>query len=143
MFENGSKLRIIDSSALAGCKSLISISIPHCVEMIEKSAFKGCNGLESCLLNENAIHLRIGADAFSECCCLRSFAVPRGVEEIGRNCFKGCTSLRRLMFQSAESLAKVVGNVGLDQSLEYLGFIHPSCAFKIEIDPGENELDFC
>jgi hypothetical protein len=67
IFESGTKLNTIGPSALSDCKSLVRIAIPASVERIEKSAFKRCDELASCLMNENSILVTIGANAFEEC----------------------------------------------------------------------------
>jgi hypothetical protein len=134
VFENESKLRTIGFSALRDCISLIGIAILVSVDRIEDEVFRGCHGLESCLIDENGILVKIGKDAFSGCHCLESFYVPRGVEAIGQNSFKQCASLRQLKFQSAEALRNVVGNATLAEFLGQLGFTHISSLFRIEVN---------
>jgi hypothetical protein len=43
----------------------MSIAIPAYVEMIEDYAFKGCNELEHCLIDEGSVLMGIGKDAFA------------------------------------------------------------------------------
>jgi hypothetical protein len=142
VFEAGSQLRRISRSALSDCSSLRGVSIPASVEVIEEVAFKGCSGLESCLIAENANLATIGREAFSECCSLRSFSVPVSVEGIGENCFHKCISLRRLSFVTHESLNKIVDESTLDEAFEELGLYEISSVLRIDIADEECILTF-
>jgi hypothetical protein len=121
---------------------LRSISIPASVEVIEKAAFEGCDGLESCIIAENASLVRIEEEAFSECFALRTFYIPRSLEVVGENCFKKCRSLRRLRFASGEFLNKFVGDFTLDEALEMLGLGEISSLMRIEIEDREQRVEF-
>jgi hypothetical protein len=94
------------------------ITVPATLEIIEESAFKGCIGLESCLVAQNSNLLRIENEAFSGCQSLRSFDIPESVEGIGEKCFQKCISLHRLRFVSGKSLKKFVGDLTLDEAFE-------------------------
>jgi hypothetical protein len=142
VFERGSKLSRIGRSALSGCESLMSIAIPDSVEVIDQAAFKGCLGLEECLFADNSFLQMMENEAFSGCRSLRSFCVPRSVRAIGQNSFDKCASLHRLRFGSGESLMRIIGDVTLDEGLEYLGFNKISTVFKIEVAQGRVELNF-
>jgi hypothetical protein len=113
---------------------LANIEIPASVEVIEEAAFKGCRGLESCVIAGNSSLVRIEKKAFSKCCSLRSFYIPVGVEAIGEKCFNKCYSLHRLRFVSNESVNKFVGDLTLDELLEMIGLDETSSVFRIEFD---------
>jgi hypothetical protein len=81
VFENGSKLRQIGSSAFSGCELLASIAIPPSVELIGEFAFEMCDGLKECLIDEDGLHVKLGREAFADCCSLRSFDFPKNVVE--------------------------------------------------------------
>jgi hypothetical protein len=142
VFESDSKLRLIGSSALAGCEIITSIAIPAAVEMIDESAFRRCLGLEECLMTEDANLVGIGKAAFAGCCSLRSFGIPRNVHRIGSDCFNGCCPLHRLRFGSGESVKKIVGDRTLDEALDHFGFNQISCLFRIEVNHSGSDLDF-
>jgi hypothetical protein len=59
VFEPGSKLKQIDQSAFSGCEFLTSIAIPASVETIGDFAFRKCDGLEECLMNNDAVFVKI------------------------------------------------------------------------------------
>jgi hypothetical protein len=142
VFRSGSKLNRICQSALSGCEFLASIAVPASVITIEESAFKKCDGLESCSIDENANLVRIGKEAFADCRSLRSFYVPKNVDGIGDDCFRGCGSLCTLRFGSGESLSRILGGLTLDERLGNIGFNEISRLFRIEMDPGEVDLEF-
>jgi hypothetical protein len=112
------------------------------VTEIEGLAFKGCTGLEHCLINENSNLVEIGEEAFAGCYCLRSFYVPKNVARIGANCFKECLSLFRLKFGSGDTLRRIVRDLTLDEALYDLGIIEISSLFGIEIDDDCSDLSF-
>jgi hypothetical protein len=141
-FENGSRLKTIGAFALSNCESLMSIVIPPALEVIEEAALKGCNMLEDCSIDENAMLVVIENEAFAGCHSLTSFVVPRRVQAIGLNCFGECVCLHRLMFESAESLKKVVGDVALDDRLGSIGLGEISNAFRIKVNHPGGELEF-
>jgi hypothetical protein len=104
--------------------------------MIEESAFKGCTGLESCSIAEDASLVRIENEAFSDCRSLKSFYVPKNLEVIGEDCFKRCCSLFRLRFVSAESLKSLIGDSMRAEALENIGFDDISNLLNIEVEDG-------
>jgi hypothetical protein len=121
---------------------LRSISIPESVEIIEEAAFKGCTGLESCLIAENANVATLGKEAFSGCRSLRSFCVSESVNLVGENCFNECISLRRLKFVSYASLNRFVSDSLLNEGFEKLGLYEISSVLRIEVGDEESISDF-
>jgi hypothetical protein len=142
VFEAGSKLRQIGSSAFSGCGFLTTITIPASVEMIGDFGFKNCDGLEACLMAEDAVLVKIGKDAFADCCSLRSFYFPKTVGKIDENFFVRCGPLHLLTFGAGVSLREVIGDVTLDEGLQNIGFAEISCLFTIEVSEEGVSLDF-
>jgi hypothetical protein len=142
IFENESKLRRIDRSALFGCASLMRILLPASLSEIGEFAFTYCIGLEDCSIQETAMLVEIGREAFMKCCSLRSFYVPKNVERIGKDCFRKCPSLAGLRFGSGGTLKRIVTEKTLDEALEHLGITEISSVFRIEIDEDGSDLAF-
>jgi hypothetical protein len=105
------------------------VAIPASVERIEESAFKNWNGLKHCLIDEDAIHARIGKEAFADCCSLRSF-------------LHRCGPLQWLRFGSCASLKKILGAVPLNEALESIEFAEISSFFKFQVNEEGVDLDF-
>jgi hypothetical protein len=116
--------------------------VPASVTEIEGFAFKGCTGLEHCLINQNSNLVEIGDEAFAGCRCLRSFYFPKKVARIGANCFRECHSLFRLKFGSGDTLSRIVRDLTLDEALDDLGIIEISSMFGIEVDDDCLDLSF-
>jgi hypothetical protein len=116
---------------------LLSISIPASGEIIEAAAFKGCTGLECCVVAESAKLMRIEKEAFAERCSLRAFYVPLNVDFMGENCFKSCVSLCRLRFGSGYSLKRLIDDSILDEVLETIGLGQISILLRIEMEDDE------
>jgi hypothetical protein len=142
VFESGSKLRHIGSSAFSGCGFLTTITIPASVEMIGDFGFKNCDGLEACLMAEDAVLVKIGKETFADCCSLRSFYFAKTVGEVGENCFIRCGPLHLLIFGSGVSLREVLVDVTLDEWLENLGFSDVTNFLKIEVNQAEVDVNF-
>lgn len=106
----------IGNSAFFDASSLISITLPRQVSIIEDGAFFGCTSLHQIdLSNVSTIKTR----AFEECTSLRSIKLPKALEHIPLSCFEDCTSLEEVTigenvkeidawaFKSCGSLKKV------------------------------------
>jgi hypothetical protein len=142
LFEDNSPLLQIGRSALSNCETLKEIWIPAPVEVIEQAAFKGCIGLESCILAEKAKLVKIERSAFSKCLSLRSFYVPESVSVLSDKCFHKCSSLHRLRFATSKSLKKLVFGSTLDQVLENIGLDDVSSFLRIDLEVTDGEVDF-
>jgi hypothetical protein len=143
VFENGSKLTQIGSSAFSGCELLTSIAIPPSVEVIGEFAFEECDGLEEYLIDEDGLLVKLGREAFADYCSLRSFYFPKNVREVGERCFIRCGTLHLLIFECDLLLKSIVSDDTLDEALERIGFAGTgiSSLFKIEVNQKGLDLD--
>jgi hypothetical protein len=110
--------------------------------MIDESAFQDCDGLEECLIDNDAVLVKIGKGAFAHCRSLRSFCFPKTVWEVGENCFVSRGLLHLLIFVSGVSLKEIVRARTLDEALEHIGFADISSLFEIYVNAGAVDLDF-
>ena len=81
----------IGQKAFAGCKNLISISIPNSVTNIGSGAFKNCTSLTSITIPNSVTS--IASETFSGCSSLTSISIPNKVTSIEKEAFFYCTSL--------------------------------------------------
>jgi len=82
---------IIRYNNFKDCTSLVSITLPNSVNIIEPYSFSGCNSLTSITIPDSITD--IGYYAFSGCTSLNSITIPNGVTEILNNTFEYCYSL--------------------------------------------------
>ena len=78
-------LDLVGESAFAGCKRLVTLSLPSTVRTIGAYAFKDCSTLANLTLNEGLTE--IGDYAFSGCAALTSLTLPSTVETLGDGLF--------------------------------------------------------
>jgi serine/threonine protein kinase len=84
----------IGEDAFAGCKSLLSVSIPQSVTNIGKDAFRFCTALKD--INIPYGIKEIGDETFNTCESLKSIFLPDGILHIGKSAFGQCKSLRSI-----------------------------------------------
>ena len=96
-FEKGSKLEIIDKSAFKGCSNLKSIVIPASVTTIGTFAFWDCTNLTSVTFEEGS-ELETLNDLFKNT-CITEFTIPKSVTEIAPWAFIGLSSLTKVVFE--------------------------------------------
>ena len=89
-----SSLRIIEEYAFYGAKQLKSLEIPVGVEVIGARAFDNCHALESMIIPDSVYS--IGENAFRYCHALKELTIPGSVTELNA------------LFSSCESLESVV-----------------------------------
>ncbi|MDE6410500.1 MAG: leucine-rich repeat protein, partial [Muribaculaceae bacterium] len=90
----GDNVKIIGSSAFAGCGGLTSVTIPNSVSEIGSSAFEYCSSLTSVIIPNSV--MSIGSSAFKNCSGLTSVTIGNSVTEIGSSAFYGCNGLTSL-----------------------------------------------
>ena len=84
-------VNVIDVSAFAGCNKLISITIPNSVTRIREYAFSGCSNIASLTIPNSVTH--IGFSAFSNCSSLRNITLSDNLTSIRKDAFSGFKSL--------------------------------------------------
>lgn len=84
----------LDISALSGCSSLQSVTIPDSVKSIGVAAFKGCSSLKNIKIPDGVTE--IGYSAFENCKELTSITIPDGVTSIESSTFEGCSNLKSI-----------------------------------------------
>ena len=103
------------SGAFEGCESLVSVVIPNTVVLSSYPIFKGCNSLQTVVLEEGLRYIYeicnnstvrevimpdsleiIGTYAFAGCSNLEEINFPNRLKIIGDNAFNGCTGLKRI-----------------------------------------------
>ena len=82
---------VIGKSAFDGCDKLETITLPETVLGIADSAFKGCTELKAVVLPESL--LSIGESAFEACAKLEAVAVPSQVTRLENSAFEACGAL--------------------------------------------------
>ena len=100
------RVEIIESSAFRGCNELTSITIPNSISNIGSYAFQGCTGLTSITIPNRVSD--ISNYAFSGCTGLTSITIPSSVKTISDHAFYGCTSLTSISIPN--SLTKIGDN---------------------------------
>ena len=94
---NSSNLELIDNSAFFGCESLKTVKLNETLRYIGSKAFCCCTSLEEIDLPYTVT--KIGDSCFSSCSNLRKIIIPKGVHGIEKNTFKGCRRLKEVTLQ--------------------------------------------
>ncbi|MBR2742620.1 MAG: leucine-rich repeat protein, partial [Clostridia bacterium] len=101
----------INNFAMAGCRSLKSVSIPSSVTSIGDAAFWGCSNLTSITIPSSV--KRIGAGAFGGC-GFTSVAIPSGVTSIESYTFLACQNLTSVTIPASVTIICPGAFVGND-----------------------------
>ncbi len=96
---------ILREKAFAGCSSLISITIPGGIDILDNNIFSGCTSLTSVTIGEGV--RTIGDDTFNRLTTLERVTIPGSVTSIGARAFLGCTGIHSL------SIPGSVATIGL------------------------------
>lgn len=133
---------------------LTNVVIPECVETIEKSAFIGCDNLETVIFENNSKLKSLGETAFNNCKKLKSVnfgtnnalesigvsafvndialetvILPENLKTIGSTAFEGCVSLNSINIPAS------VSNIGVG------AFASCQALEKISVD--KDNPDYC
>lgn len=84
-------LKVIGKNSFRNCIVLKEVEIPGAVQLIDDSAFMGCERMNPVTIRQGV--RKIGRNAFRECERLSSIAIPGSVLEIGAYSFYACKSL--------------------------------------------------
>jgi hypothetical protein len=106
VFEENSRLQIIEDSAFSSCRSLEKVTVPKSVTLIDKNAFYSCLLLNSFTFEEGSQLETIGSSAFVFCTTLESIILPEKVRLIGERAFSNCSSF------STIKIPKNVASIG-------------------------------
>ena len=85
IFEEGSKITLLNRKTFQGCTSLKSIALPESIETIEYNAFIDCTSLEEIVIPDKVT--TIGDGAFAFCTSLKYITLGSGVKSIGEHGF--------------------------------------------------------
>ncbi len=94
---NGTKITAIRDNAFYS-QSIVSVSLPDCIERVGASAFNNCQYLDNINLTQNVTE--IGAYAFHNNVRLTSYGDITSVIEIPEGLFLGCEKLRAITLSS-------------------------------------------
>jgi len=81
----------VDNYAFSGCKNILSVYIPDCVNFIGTYAFDRCSSLETVHISDNVTYT--GGYVFSDCSSLKSANIPSELTYLSDGFFYNCASL--------------------------------------------------
>lgn len=119
---DGIMVRELDENFFMNCKSIETIILSECVEVIGAQAFYACDALKLVEFGKNV--KTVGSRAFAACIALEEIAFPDSVEDFGLRMFNNCTALRSV------TLGKGITTIGdytfsMCSSLETLTLASP------------------
>ena len=143
----------IGEGAVKSEAKLINVTIPTCIESVEKNAFVGCDNLETVTFEDNSKVKTIGETAFYNCPKLETvcFGANSILEEIGTAAFVNDVSLENIVlpdslrtlneraFENCSSLKSIV----IPENVNYIGEgVFASCHSLEKIYADENNPNF-
>ena len=93
-------------TAITGCRSMTSVTIPSGVTTIEDRAFADNAKLTSVIIPSGVTN--IGNGAFAGCHGLTSMTIPNSVTSIGDGAFRDCRSLAAITLATASPASRIV-----------------------------------
>ena len=87
-------VEIIDKRAFAGCDGLEEIILPPSLKVLGEEAFEGCSSLFRIDIPEG-VEI-IPQRAFADCVGLAEVSLPSTLKELGKEAFKNCSSLESI-----------------------------------------------
>ena len=98
----------IGKYAFQRCSSILSVSFPASLKMIDSQAFDNCTSLQSITLPDGLE--TIATDAFYACWSLQSVSIPKTVTELGNVPFRHCKALTSLTVDRQNPVFRSAGN---------------------------------
>ncbi len=99
IFEEGSSLISLGSSAFRFCDNLEEIMLPNGVIKIESDLFQHCENLKKVYFSSNVTY--IGSHAFDDCKSLKEMILPSKITYIGEFAFSKCMALKTITIPSS------------------------------------------
>ena len=132
--------------AFAECSSLVSVSIPGTLKVLNDQMFLKCTSLKTVTLGDGVeiIYVR----AFAKCSALESISIPDSVTGISLCAFEKCTSLTKLdlgngiktIVNSAFTDCENLTQINVPSSVELIGRGAFDGCDKLEYNKYENAL---
>ncbi len=127
-FEEGSKLKRVNTFAFKDCTALKSISLPLSVELLGDRVFYGCTSLEEVDFSGDGIK-SCGSLIFEKCTNLKRAVVPACMTSVSAKEFKDCALLENVSFGNGVTTIednafcdkKLVGEMTFPSSLKKIG----------------------
>ena len=94
----------IPSNAFADRKVLMNLKLPHNLQVIQESAFRGCSSLSGTLVLPNSV-TTIGNTAFQGCTSLSGVTLSSSLSAIRSHAFEGCSNLTQEITFPSELIA--------------------------------------
>ena len=80
---------------LENCRSLVSITIPDSIKVIEENTFNNCRNLKNIIIPDSIVTIR--KNAFRNCRKLENITIPGSVAVIENYAFINCSSLKSII----------------------------------------------
>ena len=102
----------IRAASFKDCKTLVTINIPTCFNIIGDSAFYGCQNLISVTIGDHVT--TIGEEAFAYCTRLTSVTIPASLTTIGDYAFNRCDNLTNVYITDLSAWLSIDGSLHAD-----------------------------
>ena len=80
---------------LENCRSLVSVTIPDSIKVIEENTFSDCRNLKNIIIPDSIVTIR--KNAFRNCRKLKNITIPDSVKAIENYAFINCSSLKSII----------------------------------------------
>ena len=106
-------VRVIDGSAFASCKQLVTVTLNDNITTIEGSAFNGCSALQLTALPRDLVY--IGGSAFQSAGAgVQITSIPDGIEVLPARTFSGCSNVKISEFGSSNNHGSKLREIGIN-----------------------------
>jgi len=104
-------LTTLDTNSFYGCSSLLCVTIPINITVLNSSPFSGCSQLKRVIFDKGSKLKEVTQATFPR--SIAELEIPASVEFIGDNAFKDCQSLSIITFEKDSNL-KSIGKSAFD-----------------------------